>query len=300
MRASRKYRNVEAGSRVSFVIDQQVSLEPYVIRGLEVRGTAEALMTRSHRSHPRNARSSEFTPNASSPGASTAHPSTSPVAAPSSQASCSIMRTASRSRTCRAFALDVTGWIGTTGSSPPVSTQFSVGQRRSNRSRLITLSHAATKSRTNVGWASSQAYTSAIPRNCECEPKTRSTAVAAPGVTGHPVTSLVDVLLGGRRRPFDTHVRDGREEIGGQRSGPIGQNTVGASTVVGVQHAHPTEQHRHLGCRQGQQIRPVEKELFRWLLLARPDSCGIRRLSARAPRTTPRRSAPVWRRCVPV
>jgi pyridoxamine 5'-phosphate oxidase family protein len=43
MRASRKYRNVEAGSRVSFVIDQQVSLEPYVIRGVEVRGTAEAL-----------------------------------------------------------------------------------------------------------------------------------------------------------------------------------------------------------------------------------------------------------------
>ncbi|MGY1898636.1 PPOX class F420-dependent oxidoreductase [Nocardia gipuzkoensis] len=43
MRASRKYRNVEAGSRVSFVIDQQVSLEPYVIRGIEIRGTAEAL-----------------------------------------------------------------------------------------------------------------------------------------------------------------------------------------------------------------------------------------------------------------
>jgi pyridoxamine 5'-phosphate oxidase family protein len=43
MRASRKYRNVEAGSRVSFVIDQQVSLDPYVIRGIEVRGRAEAL-----------------------------------------------------------------------------------------------------------------------------------------------------------------------------------------------------------------------------------------------------------------
>ncbi|MEV0060206.1 PPOX class F420-dependent oxidoreductase [Nocardia sp. NPDC050718] len=43
MRTSRKYRNVEAGSRVSFVIDQQVSLEPYVIRGIEVRGHAETL-----------------------------------------------------------------------------------------------------------------------------------------------------------------------------------------------------------------------------------------------------------------
>ncbi|MFC9470714.1 PPOX class F420-dependent oxidoreductase [Nocardia sp. NPDC056952] len=43
MRGSRKYRNIEAGSRVSFVIDQQVSWEPYVIRGIEVRGTAETL-----------------------------------------------------------------------------------------------------------------------------------------------------------------------------------------------------------------------------------------------------------------
>ncbi|MFC6012775.1 PPOX class F420-dependent oxidoreductase [Nocardia lasii] len=43
MRASRKYRNIEAGSRVSFVIDQQISVEPYVIRGIEVRGTAETL-----------------------------------------------------------------------------------------------------------------------------------------------------------------------------------------------------------------------------------------------------------------
>ncbi|MFE1595507.1 PPOX class F420-dependent oxidoreductase [Nocardia sp. NPDC058705] len=43
MLTTRKYRNVEAGSRVSFVIDQQISLEPYEIRGIEIRGTAEAL-----------------------------------------------------------------------------------------------------------------------------------------------------------------------------------------------------------------------------------------------------------------
>jgi pyridoxamine 5'-phosphate oxidase family protein len=43
MRTTRKFRNVAAGSRVSFVVDQQVSLEPYVIRGIEVRGTAETL-----------------------------------------------------------------------------------------------------------------------------------------------------------------------------------------------------------------------------------------------------------------
>ncbi|MFF0636655.1 PPOX class F420-dependent oxidoreductase [Nocardia sp. NPDC004151] len=43
MVATRKYRNVQSGSRVSFVVDQQVSLEPYEIRGVEVRGTAEAI-----------------------------------------------------------------------------------------------------------------------------------------------------------------------------------------------------------------------------------------------------------------
>ncbi|WP_280301918.1 PPOX class F420-dependent oxidoreductase [Nocardia neocaledoniensis] len=43
MRTSRKYRNVAAGSRVSFVVDEQVSLDPYVIRGIEIRGTAETL-----------------------------------------------------------------------------------------------------------------------------------------------------------------------------------------------------------------------------------------------------------------
>src|SRR5581483_5306993 len=50
--------------------------------------------------------------------------------------------------------------------------------RRSKRSRFMTLSQAATKSCTNVSCASSAAYTSASARSCECEPKTRSTAVA--------------------------------------------------------------------------------------------------------------------------
>ncbi|MGW4354581.1 PPOX class F420-dependent oxidoreductase [Nocardia sp. NPDC004582] len=43
MVATRKYRNIQAGSRVSFVVDEQVSLDPYMIRGVEVRGTAETL-----------------------------------------------------------------------------------------------------------------------------------------------------------------------------------------------------------------------------------------------------------------
>ncbi|MEU1207499.1 PPOX class F420-dependent oxidoreductase [Nocardia sp. NPDC005825] len=43
MIATRKYRNIQAGSRVSFVVDEQVSLDPYEIRGVEVRGTAETI-----------------------------------------------------------------------------------------------------------------------------------------------------------------------------------------------------------------------------------------------------------------
>ena len=51
-------------------------------------------------------------------------------------------------------------------------------QRRSYRSRFMTLSQALTKSRTNFSLASSAEYTSAMPRRIEFEPKTRSTAVA--------------------------------------------------------------------------------------------------------------------------
>ena len=48
----------------------------------------------------------------------------------------------------------------------------------SNRSRFMTLFQAATKSLTNFCCESLQAYTSAMARNCEFEPKMRSTAVA--------------------------------------------------------------------------------------------------------------------------
>ncbi|MFI5844497.1 PPOX class F420-dependent oxidoreductase [Catenuloplanes sp. NPDC051500] len=43
MSASRKFRNVAAGSVVSFVVDDIVSADPWQVRLLEVRGTAEAI-----------------------------------------------------------------------------------------------------------------------------------------------------------------------------------------------------------------------------------------------------------------
>lgn len=41
--ASTKFRNVAAGSRAALVVDDLVSRMPWVVRGIEIRGDAEAL-----------------------------------------------------------------------------------------------------------------------------------------------------------------------------------------------------------------------------------------------------------------
>jgi pyridoxamine 5'-phosphate oxidase family protein len=43
MAASRKFHNVAAGSKVSFVVDDIASFDPWTVRCLEIRGDAEAL-----------------------------------------------------------------------------------------------------------------------------------------------------------------------------------------------------------------------------------------------------------------
>jgi pyridoxamine 5'-phosphate oxidase family protein len=43
MAASQKFRNVRANGRVAFVVDDLVSVQPWTVRGLEIRGHAEAL-----------------------------------------------------------------------------------------------------------------------------------------------------------------------------------------------------------------------------------------------------------------
>jgi len=43
MSASRKFRNVQANPQVALVIDDIVSVDPWTVRGLEIRGTAVAL-----------------------------------------------------------------------------------------------------------------------------------------------------------------------------------------------------------------------------------------------------------------
>ncbi|MGC1185703.1 MAG: PPOX class F420-dependent oxidoreductase [Candidatus Dormiibacterota bacterium] len=43
MGSSRKFRNVEANPQVAFVVDDLASVKPWKPRGVQVRGTAEAL-----------------------------------------------------------------------------------------------------------------------------------------------------------------------------------------------------------------------------------------------------------------
>ena len=43
MGASRKFRNVQRNPRVAFVVDDIASTDPWQVRGIEVRGHAEAL-----------------------------------------------------------------------------------------------------------------------------------------------------------------------------------------------------------------------------------------------------------------
>jgi pyridoxamine 5'-phosphate oxidase family protein len=41
MAASRKYRNIQANPNIAFVVDDVVALDPWEVRGLEIRGWAE-------------------------------------------------------------------------------------------------------------------------------------------------------------------------------------------------------------------------------------------------------------------
>jgi pyridoxamine 5'-phosphate oxidase family protein len=48
MGATRKFRNVQANPQVALVIDDIASVDPWIVRGVEIRGTAEALSDQSH------------------------------------------------------------------------------------------------------------------------------------------------------------------------------------------------------------------------------------------------------------
>src|SRR5208283_466104 len=65
------------------------------------------------------------------------------------------------------------------------------------------------------------------------------------------------------RLPFRTHIKHIHKEIVGQRLGPLREDAVPGLSEVSVEHPHPANEHRHLGCGQGQQLRLVNQQLLR-------------------------------------
>ena len=100
------------------------------------------------------------------------------------------------------------------------------GQRRSNRSRFMTLSHAATKSRTN--------FSLRVVGRVDLRERSQLGVRAEDQVDGGggpldlaraAIAALVDVL-GVGRRPLRAHVEQVHEEVVGQRLGPVGEDAV--------------------------------------------------------------------------
>jgi len=52
MGASRKFRNIQADPRVAFVVDDVASVDPWRVRGIEIRGEAQALTEQDTYQHP--------------------------------------------------------------------------------------------------------------------------------------------------------------------------------------------------------------------------------------------------------
>ena len=69
-------------------------------------------------------------------------------------------------------------------------------------------------------------------------------------------------LAGGVRRPHRIDVEQVGEEVVGEPTGKVRQDAVGGAVEVGVEDAHATDEDRHLGCCQRQQLGFVDEELL--------------------------------------
>jgi pyridoxamine 5'-phosphate oxidase family protein len=52
MAESQKFRNVADNGKVAFVVDDIASVDPWIVRGIEIRGHAEALLTPTDSASP--------------------------------------------------------------------------------------------------------------------------------------------------------------------------------------------------------------------------------------------------------
>src|SRR5713226_6286966 len=86
-----------------------------------------------------------------------------------------------------------------------------------------------------------------------------------------PIAPLQHAFRFGGLLPLRVHVEQVDEEIVRQRLGPFGENTVFGLSKVCIQGAHATNQNRHLGSGQGQQVRPIHQQLSRRSLVSLPE-----------------------------
>ena len=91
------------------------------------------------------------------------------------------------------------------------------------------------------------------------------------GCTADAVATLVDVLRRFRHLPLRAHVQQVHEEVVGQRAGPVGEDAVLASAVVGAQGTQAADQDRQLGSGQVQHVGPVHQQPLHRRLLANPN-----------------------------
>ena len=193
-------------------------------------------------------------------------------------------------------------WVRTTNDGAPCEAPSSnVPQASSKRSRFITLVHAATKSVTNFATASCDAYTSAMRPQLRVRSEDEVAAGAGPSRgAGRPITTFEHVIRCGGRLPHGVDVEQVHEEVVRERLRAMGEDTVNRTVGVRVQHTHAADEHRHLRGGQRQQLGAIDQQRLRGSGRGPfRGSCGTRRPSARGERTTPRRSAPGWHRCVP-
>ena len=116
------------------------------------------------------------------------------------------------SSTDRAETERADGWPGPARAAPAPA------QRRSNRSRFMTLSHAATKSRTNFSFASSLRVDLRDGSELGVRAEDEVDGGGRPlDLAGGAVPALVDVLRRRGRLPLRAHVEQVHEEVVGQR-----------------------------------------------------------------------------------
>ena len=172
---------------------------------------------------------------------------------------------------------------------------------RSNRSRFITLLHAATNASTNarrriVGRVGFRQRTQLRVRTeDQVHPRPGPLLLAGRTIARHEHVVGSCFPLHARARLEQVH-----EEIVGQRPRPAGEHTELGPTEVRTQHTQPADENRHLRRGQRQELRPIDQQSPQPIGdVRRSCSCGTHPPWVRARRRSRHRSAPATHRCGP-